>query len=245
MAKRREDIPRRDDDFYTFIKDIIEILEEAVEKATPEPGGAVALKWEAWEIPERDFKKFKSLFATYQELYLRAQKKKDRTGAQVTAHRTHRDKTMEPFLRQFIREHLRHESIIPEEEKIRMGLITKDEEPSPVHGTHLTMGTPDVKLRNLEGGRIDAQFRRTSDQTRPSVPNGYGCELRYALDTPLPDDPDDIPSKTTVVSSKAHFQIEAGITNIKKTMRSWARWKHKTNAALHSAWVKVMEITVA
>jgi len=239
MAKHSEDIPRRDDDFYTFTRDIIEILEEVTEM-----GGITQENWKHWRIPESDFKNLKENFLKYEKRYLRAQKKKDRTQSDVAVHRSKRKK-MEPLIRQFIKEHLRYESIIPEGEKVRMALITIDSEPSPVHGSHLSTGAPVVSLKNMGGAMVDARFRKTAAQKRGSVPKGYGCELRYVLEIPLPDDPEDIPGKTTVLSSKARFQISAGMTNKKKTMRSYARWRHKTNPQLNSPWTEVMEIDIA
>lgn len=248
MAKRSEDIPKRDDDFYTFNKDILEVLLE-LRDGTP--------KWEAWGIPIADFNNFKNNFkgrpaaaglpaiVGYEPLYLKAQKKKDRTPSDVAVHRTKRKLVMEPLLRQFIKERLRFESIIPEGEKVRMALISKDTEPSPVHGSHLGTLAPVVGLKNMGGAMIDVRFRRTADQTRTSVPKGFGCELRYVLAIALPDDPEDIASATTVISSKAHFQISAGMPNLGKKLRGYARWRHKTNPALNSPWMQVMEITIA
>ncbi|HKZ67705.1 MAG TPA: hypothetical protein VJ111_15170 [Chitinophagaceae bacterium] len=248
MAKTKEDIPTRDDDFYTFIKDIIAVLEELTDGT---------LKWVAWSIPEADFNNFKDNFKGkaagggfpaiigYEPLYLKAQKKKDRTASDVDAHRKKRKLVMQPILRQFIKERLRFESIIPNSEKVRMALLSSDTTPSPVHGSHLTTLAPIVGLKNMGGAMVDAHFRRTADQTRGSVPKGYGCEIRYVLEIALPPDPEDIPSSTTIISSKAHFQISAGMTNRKKTMRGYARWRHKTNPALNSPWMVIPEIDIA
>lgn len=240
MAKRSEDIPKRDDDFYTFNKDIVEVLEEVTEM-----GGITQENWKHWSIPEAGFKKLKTNFIDYEKVYLKAQKKKDRTPSDVSKHRVNRKKIMEPFIRQFIKERLRFESIIPDGEKVRMALISKDEEPSPVHGSHLTTLAPVVSLKHMGGAMVDVRFKKPTDQTRGSVPKGYGSELRYVLGIPLPADPEDIPSKTTVISSKARFQIDAGMPNIGKTMEGYARWRHKTNPQLNSPWTQVMKITIA
>lgn len=239
MTKIKEDIPTRDDDFYTFIKDIIQVLEEPLRPGAAQP------KWQAWRIPETAFNGIKENFISYERSYLKAQKKKDRSQSDVAVHRSQREKVMEPLLRQFIKEHLRFESIIPEGEKVRMALISKDTEPSPVHGSHLATLAPAVSLKNMGGAKIDVRFRRTSDQSRSSVPKGYGCELRYVLEIALPDDPEDIPSKTTVISSKARFQVDAAMPNLGKSMQGYARWRHKTNPAFNSPWAEVMKITIA
>jgi len=248
MAKTKEDIPTRDDDFYTFIKDIIAVLEELTEGT---------LKWVAWSIPEADFNNFKDNFKGkaagggfpaiigYEPLYLKAQKKKDRTASDVDTHRKKRKDVMQPILRQFIKERLRFESIIPDSEKVRMHLLPADTTPSPVHGSHLSTLAPIVGLKNMGGGMIDVRFRRSSDQTRPSVAKGFNCEIRYVLDGVLPPDPEDIPSSTSVVSSKAHFQISAGMPNLGKKMQGYARFRHKTNMALNSPWMTMMSITIA
>ena len=120
-----------------------------------------------------------------------------------------------------------------------------DIEPSPAHGSHLSTLAPVVSLKNMGGSKIDARFKRPQDETRGSVPKGFEAELRYVIGVALPDDPDDISNKTTIISSKARFQFNAGMTNLGKTLEAYARWKHKINPLFDSPWTNVMQIVVA
>lgn len=241
MSTQAKDwIPGRDDDFYNLVKTIMRILEEVTEM-----GGISQENWKHWLIPEAKFKTLKEHWTEYQKLYDKAQSKKDRTAGDVEKHRKKRDKELEPYLRKFVQQYIRHEDQIDDGDKVRMQIIPRDEVPSPEHGSHLTTLAPDVFLKNMGGAKIDARFKRPQDQTRSSMPKGYEAELRYVIDTPLPPDPDDIPSKTTVTSSKTRFQINAGMPNKGKTLRSYGRWKHKINRQFDSPWTTVMEITIA
>ncbi len=116
----------------------------------------------------------------------------------------------------------------------------RDTEPSPIHSTD----PPVVALKGLGGGIMDVHFRKTADQTRPSMLPNYVGELRYVIDAVLPDDPDAIPSKTTVVSSKAHFKLNLGLPNIGKRLHAYARWTHKHDSQFSSGWALVMDAVI-
>ena len=47
------------------------------------------------------------------------------------------------------------------------------------------------------------------------------------------------------LSSKAHFQVSAGMTNLGKTFFCYARWRHKTNPAILSPWTNLMQIIIS
>lgn len=250
MARKESFIPNRDDDFYNLVNNIVQILQEPAEEApspspSPAPSAAPSTeKWQAWGVPETKMSRLIDDFEDYEALYHTGQSKKSRTAADVDNHREAR-KGLEKYLREFVNQYLRYEDQVPRGEKVRMGIIPADTEPSPVHGSHLGTLAPVVGFKNMGGGKIDSRFRRTADQTRGSVPKGFEAELRYVIGIALPPDPEDIPSRTTVISSKSRFQFDAGMTNLGKTLTGYARWRHKTNPQFNSPWTSVMQIVIA
>lgn len=218
-------IPDRDDDFFNFIEKILSVLEQVTEM-----GGLTQENWKHWGIPEAKFKTLKEKTTAYIALYKKAQQKKDRTAADVDNHRQARSTDLEPYLRKFVSQYIRHEDQVSRGDKIRMGILPKDEEPSPVHGSHLVTGTPVISMKNMGGSVIDLRFRRTTDQTRASMPKGYMAELSYQIGGTAPTDPDAVGMKSKI-SSKARFQLSAGMPNLGKTLFGFGRWKHKTNSA--------------
>jgi len=241
-------IPDRDDDFFNFIEKIITVLEEPNEPEEPGPGPSPSaapaqLNWQAWQVPETKFNRLNDLWKKYEPLYKKAQSKKDRTTKNVDDHR-HARKELESYLRTFVNQYLRYEDQVPRGEKIRMGILPSDTEPSPVHGSHLDTGAPLVSMKNMGGSVIDILFRRTEDQTRASMLKGYMAEISYQTGGAPPTDPDAVGMKTEI-SSKAHFQFTAGMTNLGKTFFAFGRYKHKTNKTLNTPWTNLMQITIA
>ncbi|MBI4929115.1 MAG: hypothetical protein HY841_00010 [Bacteroidetes bacterium] len=233
MSRNEEYIPKRDDDFYNFIKTLIKILLQSTEGI---------INWQAWEIPEAKFKKLSELWNEYQKLYDKAQEKKNRDAGDVDDHREAR-KALEKYLRKFVNQYIRYEDQVPRGEKVRMGILPKDETPSPVHGTT----SPLVKLKNDGGAIIDVECRRDKDQTRPSMLKGYNVELRWwALEKTAP--PPTNPNKTGYaeeLSSKAHFKVDADMDNQGKKFYCYVRWKHKSDSKFNSPWTDLMQITIS
>ena len=250
MSTKLEFIPKRDDDFYNLVKNLVDILHELVEEVpppgpSPSPSPAPSTeKWQAWGVPETKMSRLDDDFEDYEAMYHIAQSKKNRKTSDVDNHRQSR-KGLEKYLREFVNQYLRYEDQVLRGEKVRMGIMPADTEPSPVHGSHLGTLAPVVGLKNMGGGKIDARFRRTADQTRGSVPKGFEAELRYVIGIALPPDPEDIPYRTSVISSKSRFQFDAGMTNLGKTLVGYARWRHKTNPQFNSPWTNVMQIVIA
>lgn len=239
-------IPDKDDDFYNFSQQIIEVLKEPNEPDEPSPSPAAApaeLNWQAWHVPETKFDELHDLWMIYEPLYKKSQSKKDRTAKNVDDHRQAR-KELEAYLRKFINQYLRYEDQVPRGEKIRMGILPSDTEPSPVHGSHLITGSPVISLKNMGGSAIDLRFKRTTDQTRASMPKGYMAEISYQIGGTPPTDPDAVGMKTKI-SSKARFQITTAMPNLGKTFFVFGKWKHKTNSANDSPWTNLMQITIA
>lgn len=239
-------LPKKDDDFYNFVKNLMGILQEPAESAPPPPGPSAAadvpiplLKWQAWLIPAVKFETLMGLWNPYQRLYDIAQAKKNRKSSDVDNHRQSRI-GLEKYLRNFINQYLRYEDQVPRGEKVRMGIIPKDTVPSPVHGTD----APVAGLKNKGGSVIDFRVRRTEDQTRTSMLKGYVVEVRYIVGPPIPTDPD-MSGMKTEISSKAHFQITAGMTNLGKTFYCYARWRSKTDAKYNSPWTNLLQIIIA
>ena len=240
MAKVTTDdyIPNRDDDFYNFVKNLVKILLKE-----QEVDGEKKPNWEIWEIKKRNMEELQTLWKTYQELYDIAQAKKNRDSGDVDAHRQKRI-GLEKFLREMVNEDIRFEKIIPREEKVRMGILPKDTEPSPVHGTD----PPYVNLKNKGGAEIEVRCRRTEDQTRTSMLKGYTVEMRHIIVQEPPKNPPtdpDMSGMKTKISSKAKFKLNAGMSNLGKTLYCYFQWKHKNNAAYDGPWTNLMQITIA
>ena len=91
---------------------------------------------------------------------------------------------------------------------------------------------------------IDVRCRRNTDQTRPSMLKGFMIELRWKARPPPPADPD-VTGFVAELSSKAHFHVVTGMTNLGKTFFFYARWRHKTNPSILSPWTNLMQIVIA
>jgi len=231
-------IPDKDDDFFNFDEQLVVVLEEVTEV-----GGITQENWKHWKIDEAKFKRLKEDSLAYIKLYKKVQAKKDRTPADVDTHREAR-KDLEAYIRKFVNQYIRYEDQVPRKQKIRMGILPKDEDPSTVHGSHLVTGAPLVGLKNKDGSVIDILFRRTKDQTRASMLKGFMAEISYQIGGTQPPDPD-APGMKSEISGKAHFQFTAGMNNLGKTFFAFGRYKHKTNKTLNTPWTNIMQITIA
>lgn len=242
-------IPGPDGEFDEWQKNFVKHLSSQwpPAEASPSPSPSAApseLLYQFLGIPEERYDELTEMQKKWDKDYARGGKETDRRSSEAKAKQQTR-KDYEALLRSVAGEYIHKNRKASVEIKRALKLTVPDTELSPAHGSHLVTGAPTVALKNMGGGKIDVHFRRSTDQTRPSMPKGYQAELRYVIEIPLPEDPEEILSKTTVTSSRARFQVDAGMTNKKKTLRSYARWKHKINSAFNSPWTTVMEIDIA
>jgi hypothetical protein len=228
-----------DDNFFNQTEQILEVLEKVTEM-----GGITQENWKHWGIPEAKFKTLTEKTLSYIKLYKKAQKKKDRTAADVDNHRQARSKDLEPYLRTFVNQYIRYEDQVPRGDKIKMLIIPKDETPSPVHGSHIETGAPVPTLRNLDGAIMYVRCKRPDDQTRYSMPKGYRLEISYQIGDTPPADPEQ-PGMKTDSFSKASFQLKLGMSNLGKTLYIFVKYKHKTTPALDSGWSDLHQKTIA
>ena len=180
----------------------------------------------AWGIPVGAVNALTALRAEYEPLYTKVQDKKNRTGADVAAHRDCR-KRYQTALRAFHKEWVINNSLIPLSDKVILVGKTRDTEPSP-HPAITDI--PGVTLRVIGGGDIETRCKATKDQTRPSMhPVANLVDYRYVIleigDIP-PADPEDYSKRD--VSSRAKFVIRAGAKNEGKRFYSVFRWVNTT-----------------
>ena len=152
-------------------------------------------------------------------------------------------KEYEKLLRSVTAEYIHSNRKASDEIKRALKLTVPDTEPTPVHGTD----APVVALKNAGGSEITFRCRRDEDQTRASMIKGYLLEVRsWALDKTesAPNDPD-VTGYKEDLSSKAHFKIKLGMSNLGKTFYCFVRWRSKTNSAFDSPWTNRLQIVIA
>ena len=132
----------------------------------------------AWGIPDADIQVLKDLRAEYEPLYMKIRSKKDRTSAQVGAHRACR-KRYEKAWRAFHKEWVLNNRRIPISDLLTLVGRVPDTKPTPKPRID---GFPWVGLTPIGGGSIRVFCKRETDQDRPSMHNFADViECRYAL----------------------------------------------------------------
>ena len=197
----------------------------------------------AWGIPAPAVAALVTLRAEYEPLYETVQDKKNRTGADVAAHRDCR-KRYQTALRAFHKEWVVNNSLIPLADKVILVGKVRDTEPSP-HPAITDI--PYVALRVIGGGDIEARCRTTKDSTRASMLSSANLvDYRYAMletgDIP-PADPEDYPKRD--VSSRAKFVIRAGAKNEGKRFYSVFRWVNTTKPKQEGPWSEAITVIIA
>ncbi len=233
---KRSFIPATDADFDEWQKNFVSKLSRNFTL----PDGTAPILRVYLSIPDEDWNDLLNRQAIWNSDFARGGKEADRRVSEVSAKKSTR-KTFQKFLRDFVGEHIRKNKKASDEIKRALKITIPDTEPTEKHST----APPIVAFANLGGGIVDVHFRRTSDQTRSSMIDGYVAELRYVIDVVLPDEPDLIPSKTTIESTKSHFKLFLGVPSESKRLRAYARWRHKRKAEFSSGWVIVGEIVIS
>lgn len=220
-------IPKRDDDFYTFQANLVNIV------VTNAP---------AWGIPAPDVAALVARRASYEPLYLKVQNKTTRTRTDVLAHRQMR-KIYEKEISVFVKAYL-FNPLITDNDRMTMGIPPRDFEPTP-RGKIETV--PVVELLAIGGGDIKVRTRVTKDQTRYSKhPLADGIEVKYTWvpkgEMP-PEKPDDCTK--TQNSKKATFIIHCGPGNAGESFYGFFRWVNITNPENSGQWSNAIKVVIA
>jgi len=227
MARKTSYIPKRDDDFYTFQANLVNIV---VTNAV------------AWGIPAPAVTALSTRRAAYEPLYLKVQDKTTRTRVDVLAHRQMR-KVYEKEISVFVKAYL-FNPLVTNEDRLSMGIPPRDYEPTP-RGRIETI--PVVELLAIGGGDIKTRCRVTRDQTRYSKhPLSDGIEVKYTWvpkgEMP-PEKPEDC--KNAYVSRKAQFIIHCGPGNAGETFWGFFRWVNLTTPANSGQWSNSIKVVIA
>ena len=227
MARKTSYIPKRDDDFYTFQANLVNIV------VTNAP---------AWGIPAPSVAALVARRALYEPLYLKAENKTTRTRVDVLAHRQMR-KVYEKEITVFVKAWL-FNPLVTNEDRLSMGIPPRDIEPTP-RGKIETV--PVVSLTAIGGGDIKARCQTTTDATRYSKhPLADGIEVKYTWvpkgEMP-PEKPEDC--KNALVSKKAQFIIHCGPGNAGETFYGFFRWVNLTTPANSGQWSNFIKVVIA
>jgi hypothetical protein len=228
MGRRKDYIPLKDDDFFNWQGNFVNLV------VTNAPG---------WGIPAPDAAALVARRASFEPLYTTAQNKTTRTRADVLAHRQSRD-LYEKEIRAFAKSYLMFNPLVTDEDRIDMGLTVRDTEPSP--GSPIT-DVPIVGLKGLGGGDIEVRCRVTTDQTRASMhPDANVVDYRYIAvesgDVP-PSDPEDCPKADS--QPKAKFVLRAGAKNAGKRFYGFFRWLNNRRPRQEGPWSNAQTVVIA
>jgi len=227
MARVRTYIPKRDDDFFNFQGNLVNIV----------VANAVA-----WGISAPAVAALVARRASYEPLYIIAENKTTRTRVDVLAHRQMR-KVYEKEISVFVKAYL-FTPLVTNEDRLSMGIPPRDMEPTP-RGKIETI--PVVGLTAIGGGDIKTRCRVTTDQTRYSKhPLADGIEVKYTW-VPKGEMPPEGPENCnkTLTSRKAQFIIHCGPGNAGESFYGFFRWVNLTNLENSGQWSKAINVVIA
>ena len=228
MAKRVDWIKTRDDDFFNQQGAYV---------------NRVVTNAAAWGIPAGAVNVLTVLRAEYEPLYTTVQDKKNRTGADVAAHRDCR-KRYQTALRAFHKERVVNNSLIPLADKVILVGKARDTEPTPRGKIDVI---PYVNLKAIGGGDVQVRCRTEKDQTRASMhPLADAIECRYIL-VPVGEMPPagQKDAKNTQVSRKARFTVSLGDEQAGQRFYGFFRWVNLTNPANSGPWSNAQTVVIA
>jgi hypothetical protein len=228
MASGKQYIPVRDDDFFNFQGNLVNLV----------VANAVT-----WGIPPVEVADLSARRASYEPLYTASQNKTTRTRADVLAHRQAR-KLYEKEIRDFAKAYLMFNPLVTDEDRMDMALTIHDTEPSP---NQPITDVPIIGLRGLSGGDIEVRCRARTDQTRASMhPDANVIDYRYSMvesgDVP-PTDPDDCPKGDS--QPKAKFVLRVGAKNSGKRLYGFFRWLNNRRPRQEGPWTAAISVVIS
>jgi hypothetical protein len=228
MPKQKRYIPLRDDDFFNFQGNLVNLV--------------VANK-SAWGIPDSAVNPLVARRVSFEPLYTTAQNKTTRSRADVLAHRQSR-KLYEKEIRTFVKAYLLYNPLVTDEQRSEMALTIRDTEPSP---HPVITDIPIVALRVIGGGDIDARCKALKDQTRPSMLSSANLiDYRYVMleiGARPPANAEDYTKRD--VSSRAKFIIRVGAQNEGKRFYAVFRWINTTKPKQEGPWSEAQTVVIA
>ncbi|HLD35544.1 MAG TPA: hypothetical protein VJC37_02395 [Planctomycetota bacterium] len=204
----------------------------------------------AWGIPDADIQVLKDLRAEYEPLYMKIRSKKDRTSAQVGAHRDCR-KRYEKAWRAFHKEWVLNNRRIPISELLILSGRKHDTKLSPKPKID---DIPWVGLSPMGGGWIKVTCRRWTDEDSPSMHNDADViECRYTF---LPvhlkpiegkkfffPTPEECPYVQN--STRARFIIKCVSEGVGMKFYGYFRWVNLSNPANNGSWTNGLQVVIA
>jgi hypothetical protein len=228
MARTKDWIPKRDDDFFNKQEAYLD---------------RVNTNKVAWGIPAGAVNVLTVLRAEYEPLYQIVQDKKNRTGGDVAAHRDCR-KRYQKALRAFHKEWVLNNSLISVADRVILVGKDRDIEPTP---RPKIATIPIIGLKSMGGGDIEVRCRVTTDQTRFSMhPAADGIECGYVL-VPVGEMPPEgqKDAKKTLVSKKARFIIHCGDEQAGQRFYGFFRWANQSNPQNNGPWSPAQTVVIA
>jgi hypothetical protein len=227
MAKRVYFIPRKDTEFFSFQKQLVDKI--------------VANKV-AWGIPDAAVNPLVARRSAYEPLHRKSQEKKDRTSGDVDRHRQSR-KTYEKEIRKFVNAHIRFNDLISDSQRVSLSVPPRDTKPTPRGKIE---SSPTAGLIPMGGGSIEVICRRETDQDRPSMHQlADAIECRYVIVPTRMAINDPEAATKSQISKKAKFWIQAGDENAGKHFYGFFRWVNLTNPANSGPWSNAQSVIIA
>jgi len=228
MPRGKQYIPVRDDDFFNFQGNLVNI---------------VVTNAAAWGIPAPSVAALVARRASFEPLYTTAQNKTTRRRADVVAFRQSR-KLYEKEIRAFVKAYLAANPLVTDEQRSEMALTIRDIEPTP---RPKIATIPIIGLKAMGGGSIEVRCQVTTDQTRFSMhPAADGIETMYTL-LPVGEVPPEghEDCKKTQVSKKARFTISLGDKNAGQRFYGFFRWVNQSNPQNSGDWSPAQTVVIA
>jgi len=180
--------------------------------------------------------------AIYEPLFEAIEDKKDRTSADVAAHRTGR-KVYEKVLRAFNKEYVLNNSNIPDADKVILIGKERDTEPTP---HPVIEDVPIVGNKVLGGGQIEFKVRAYTDQTRPSMLRAANmidyCYILLDVGEMPPAKVADCNKSGN--ESRAKFVLKVGDENQGKKLYIYFRWVNNRKPRQEGPWSNFQSIIV-
>ena len=180
MATNQDYIPVEEEKFDTFQSNLFTYI------SAHQPGTA-----NPWGYPQQRVNTLGSLKGAWDAAWAVAKNKGNRTAGDVQAKDDARD-LYEPEIRQFVKEFLKNNLLITNEERVEMGIPVPDTDSGPVP---VPVTVPAIEMESGAGSQIVIHFKpfpETPGSDSKGKPKGISrMEIVYKIGTPAPQNPDE------------------------------------------------------